>query len=191
MSPTPPSHSSFTDNFRFRSRRQRHTIPYDPTANTTPTQTHAPPPVTPLVDEDNADGGRTRDVVSDVEDEDIEEDVEGDLDDDQHDAEEEEGGIEEGLFHTSIHYLPATSFPKFWRALPASFSSYTPICLLRARWTWCKANPGSIHGIVFRDQSPALDLITKLNGLHNSRVLLIDLNHQYPWILIPPLARPS
>jgi hypothetical protein len=110
MTPTPPSHSSFADSFRFRPRRQRHPSPYDPPHNTTPTQTHTQPPVTPLIDEDDGDGDGAADDLSEVEveDEEAEEDVEADIDDEPNDAEEEEGGIEEGLFHTSIHSLSPT-----------------------------------------------------------------------------------
>lgn len=183
MPPTPASHSSFTDNFRFRSRRQRHTNPYDPTPHTTPTQAHAQPSVTPLVDEDDGDGGGAEDEASDaeLEDEDIE-DVEADLDDEHQDVEEEEGGIEEGLFHISIHsVIPTLCFHKAWSAFPASSLSYTQICLPRAHWTWCKANLESTRVIGFRDHLPVL---LQTTGLHNTRALLIVLNHQCPWTLI-------
>jgi hypothetical protein len=101
MAPTPPSHSSLVDGFRFRSRRQRNAHPYDPSQRATPTQAHGLPPVTPLVDEAEADGEGEEDASSgdEVEDEDDDEDdhIEGDIDDEAHDVEEEEGGIEEGL----------------------------------------------------------------------------------------------
>lgn len=101
MAPTPPSHSSLVDGFRFRSRRQRNAHPYDPSHRATPTQAHAQLPVTPLVDEAEADGEGAEDASSDEEDEeeddDDEDNIEGDLDDETHDVEEEEGGIEEGL----------------------------------------------------------------------------------------------
>ena len=116
MTPTPPSHSSFTDSFRFRSRRQRHANPYEPTHSATPTQAHTQAAVTPLVDEEDGDGGGIADTddLSDggVEDEDVEDDVEADIDEEPNDAEEEEGGIEEGLsfFYTLLHsFLPTSS----------------------------------------------------------------------------------
>lgn len=115
MTPTPPSHSSFADSFRFRSRRQRHANPYDPTHNATPTQAHAQAAVTPLVDAEDGDreGIADTDELSDggAEDEDVEEGVEADLDDEPNGAEEEEGGIEEGLsfFYTSLYAFPPNS----------------------------------------------------------------------------------
>lgn len=103
MTPSPPSNSSFADNFRFRSRRQRHVTPYDPAQNATPTQTNAQAQVTPLVDEQDGgdgDGEAAGDELSDAELEDQEDEVEEDevpdIDDETHDVEEEEGGIEEG-----------------------------------------------------------------------------------------------
>lgn len=104
MTPTPPSHSSLSDPFRFRTRRQRNANHYDPSRNVTPTQPHAhaqrraQPPVTPLVHQ--AAGQELSDVeVEDEEDETVDADGEGEMDDEGNDAEEEEeeGGVEEGL----------------------------------------------------------------------------------------------
>lgn len=107
MMPSPPSNSSFADNFRFRSRRQRHVTPYDPAQNTTPTQTNVQAQVTPLVHEEDGDGDgeAAGDELSSAEVEDegdeVEEGDEADIDDETHDV-EEEGGIEEGWFYTSL-----------------------------------------------------------------------------------------
>lgn len=108
MNPTPPPHSSFADNFRFRSRRQRHVNPYDPNHNTTPTQAHSPPQVTPLVDDEDGDGEGAAEELSDAEfeDEDGDGDLERDIEEEHNDGEEEEGGIEEGMFCSFFHSLP-------------------------------------------------------------------------------------
>jgi hypothetical protein len=107
MTPTPPPHRSLPGNPRFHSRRQRQIDAQRLISNATPSQAHALPHVTPLVDDDDAEGEGATDELSDVEaeDEDVEEDVDRDIEEDANDAEEEEGGIEEGLSRNFFYSL--------------------------------------------------------------------------------------
>jgi hypothetical protein len=118
MTPTPPTHPSFSDSFRFRSRRQRNANPYDPSRDATPSQTHPQPRVTPLEDDGEGLGGELSD--GDIEDEDEEDDVEEEIDDEVNEA-EEEGGIEEGLFYTSfaLSSQPVVLMRSGWPLFPA------------------------------------------------------------------------
>jgi hypothetical protein len=122
MTPTPPSNSSFSP---FRFRRPRNTVPYDASNNATPvSQT----PVTPLVDE-GADQEIEDEDAEDEDEEGADEDEGSGIDGDGNDGEdEEEGGIEDGLFAYLLYLLAYIFILLEWPSspMPVSISSLLP-----------------------------------------------------------------
>jgi hypothetical protein len=158
--------------------------PYDPNHHTTSTQAHSPPRVTPLVDDVDGDGEGAAEELSDAEfeDEDGDGDLERDIEEEHNDAEEEEGGIEEGLFCNFFHSLsnpgPTTGLLYFPSTCPIIYQRCHP----NNSWRLYRdSHHAFLRGIVSRrSRHPR----TGLDGLCNSYPVLIVLNLQFLWILI-------
>jgi hypothetical protein len=161
MTPTPPSHSSFADSFRFRSRRQRHADPYDPSHNATPSQTQALPRVNPLPDDGEEEELSEMNGDDEEDDEILDADAEAEMDEEGNDAEEEEGGIEEGLFR--LFFLLHTICCTLFCFLPTRPDRclHRVLSIVSKTATRAVGGAGTLLGLFL-----TLGLRTELNGSH-------------------------